>query len=1086
MGLIVRKDFSRGWVPSADAVNCPQNGLLRMDNCVLDELGIVSLRLGSTRAVAVADTDIHSLYTAVLGGTKYRMIGAGNTLAANTTVLAASGAGTSGDMAFTSWLGQIFAARNTYKKKWNGTTLNDWGITAPAAPTASVVGGEFATLSTCEVAGGASPEVPAFTASEGALAPIAGYTGAAALTAAELTSSATTFRGTMTRTRPAITAASNAAPIVVTFAAAHGFSNGNLITVSGVLGNTAANGRWTVANVGGGGTTLELQGSTGNGAYTSGGHAGLNMVTLSGGSTITDLDVIEMFVYLTDPSLFKRVTLMVDFNDGTFGQDWAQYTWEYQESSFETTNVVIPFTPSEQIERIYQDSSGYALDNVDLSRIETQTFERTAPVAATQFKPNLANWNYINAPRGSFVRSGGTLYAKSDGTFDTFGWHSVKAVRVTFEATASTVLRFDEIRTVQGLHGNYVYRTVYVNETGTYNELSPPSAASSEVANDNSASLVTWAASADTQVTHVYVYRMGGTLDRFYRVARVAVGTLTATDTLSDASAIITNITLQADDSGPPDEIIGIESDYYARQFCLTQNYVYPSRLLQPGNFSAGQAIRVGDGTQPAFWIKKAFGGIYVGGTRDIYRLDGTGAELPDGSLDFSMTPLNIAYPPVDSSLAVQGNYLIYRASDGPRLLTGSESTPLRGDTDLLWKGYTRHGVSPPNATSTSARFRMAISHGMLHMIVPEGSDTTTSTALWKYNFSLERWYRHTYPTAWKAIAREPDGTIIAGETTGGYVYTIDTGTQDNATDIAVVFWAGVDDNGAALNRKKAERHYMRLDTAGATASVGLHLEGSSTAAQTLGLSQIGEGRSDTGTPTLTIAPFIQIQHRITGSFSTFKLYEFGLQYTDFPTLFFGQTPEILIAAGDEAVLSGVRVTACTLGVSRSFGVYLDDTFVGTYALTTEVDSFDPTIFQFETQKTATEAYLTVDGNIELYGWEPLVLYKNPTYRKVWDIGFPQLAADDFAWVRGLRFKVKASSELTAAIYLDGALFDSQTIQPFNTPTQYEVGFARNCKGHQPRVILSATEAFQPYWLDVFIRDTGHVTQKKIKRVFAP
>ena len=1083
MGLMVRKDFSRGWVPSADSVNCPENGLLRMDNCVLDELGVVSLRLGSTRAVAVADTDIHSLYTAVLGGTKYRMIGAGNTLAANTTVLAASGAGTSGDMAFTSWLGQIFAARNTYKKKWNGTTLNNWGITAPAAPTATPVGGEFATLSTCEVAGGASPEVPAFTASEGAVAPIAGYTGAAALTAAELTSSATTFRGTMTRLRPAITAASNAAPIVIT-AASHGLSNGDKVTVSGVLGNTAANGRWTVANVTA--NTFELQGSTGNGAYTSGGHFGLNMSTLSGGSTITDLDVIEMFVYLTDPSLFKRLTLMVDFNDGTFGQDWAQYTWEYQETAVETTTDVIPFTPSEQIERIYQDSSGYALDNVDLSRISTQTFERTSPVAATQFKPTLANWNYINAPRGSFVRSGGSLYTKADGTKDSFGWHSVKAVRVTFEATASTILRFDEIRTVQGLHGNYVYRTVYVNETGTYNELSPPSAASSEVANDNSASLVTWVASGDAQVTHVYVYRMGGTLDRFYRVGRVAVGALTLTDTLTDASAIITNITLQADDAGPPDEIIGIESDYYSRLFCLTQNYVYPSRLLQPGNFSAGQAIRVGDGTQPAYWIKKAFGGIYVGGARDIYRLEGDGTEQPDGSLNFQITPLNIAYPPVDASLAVEGNFLVYRASDGPRLLTGSESTSLRGDTDLLWRGYTRHGVSPPNATSSSARFRMAISHGMLHIIVPEGSSTTTSTAIWKYNFRLERWYRHTYPTAWKAIAREPDGTIIAGETTAGYVYTIDTGTQDNATNISPVIWTGIDDNGSALNRKRPERHYMRLDTGGAAASVALHLEGSSSMSQTLSLSSLGESRQDTGTPSLTIGPFVQIQHRITGSFSTFRLYEFGLQYVDLPTLFFGKTAEILVAEGDEGVLSGIRVTACTLGVERSFGVYLDDTLVGTYTLTTETDSFDPTIFQFTESLTATEAYLTVNGNIEMYDWKPLVLYKNPTYRKVWDIGFPQLAADDFAWVRGLRFKVKASSELTAAIYIDGALFDSQTIQPFNTPTQYEVGFARNCKGHQPRVILSATEAFQPYWLDLFIRDTGHVTQKKVKRVFAP
>ena len=62
-----------------------------------------------------------------------------------------------------------------------------------------------------------------------------------------------------------ITNATNATPIVVS-AAAHGMSNGDVVIVSGVLGNTAANGQWTVANVAAG--TFELQGSVGNGAYT--------------------------------------------------------------------------------------------------------------------------------------------------------------------------------------------------------------------------------------------------------------------------------------------------------------------------------------------------------------------------------------------------------------------------------------------------------------------------------------------------------------------------------------------------------------------------------------------------------------------------------------------------------------------------------------------------------------------------------------------------------------------------------------------------------------------------------------------------
>jgi hypothetical protein len=70
-----------------------------------------------------------------------------------------------------------------------------------------------------------------------------------------------------------ITGATNATPIVVT-AASHGFSNGDIVAIYGVGGNTAANGIFKVANVAT--NTFELTtragaNVSGNGAYTSGG-----------------------------------------------------------------------------------------------------------------------------------------------------------------------------------------------------------------------------------------------------------------------------------------------------------------------------------------------------------------------------------------------------------------------------------------------------------------------------------------------------------------------------------------------------------------------------------------------------------------------------------------------------------------------------------------------------------------------------------------------------------------------------------------------------------------------------------------------
>ena len=65
-----------------------------------------------------------------------------------------------------------------------------------------------------------------------------------------------------------ITAATNASPIAIT-SAAHGLETGSRVIISGVLGNTAANGTFTITKTGVDAFTLD--GSTGNGAYTSGG-----------------------------------------------------------------------------------------------------------------------------------------------------------------------------------------------------------------------------------------------------------------------------------------------------------------------------------------------------------------------------------------------------------------------------------------------------------------------------------------------------------------------------------------------------------------------------------------------------------------------------------------------------------------------------------------------------------------------------------------------------------------------------------------------------------------------------------------------
>lgn len=62
-----------------------------------------------------------------------------------------------------------------------------------------------------------------------------------------------------------ITGATNATPIVITVAANSGLKTGDRVAISGITGNTGANGEWTLDYVTA--TTFQLRGSVGNGTY---------------------------------------------------------------------------------------------------------------------------------------------------------------------------------------------------------------------------------------------------------------------------------------------------------------------------------------------------------------------------------------------------------------------------------------------------------------------------------------------------------------------------------------------------------------------------------------------------------------------------------------------------------------------------------------------------------------------------------------------------------------------------------------------------------------------------------------------------
>lgn len=123
-----KRSFPSGWMPDMDSVNGPPDALPRMDNLILDELGVLGLRGGTAPLnTAMADTDVHSLFTIIRSGTKLRYAGAGSAVYRNFASILTGIAG-SGDIYFGSHQGQTFMARSTTKRKDDGTTVRNWGI----------------------------------------------------------------------------------------------------------------------------------------------------------------------------------------------------------------------------------------------------------------------------------------------------------------------------------------------------------------------------------------------------------------------------------------------------------------------------------------------------------------------------------------------------------------------------------------------------------------------------------------------------------------------------------------------------------------------------------------------------------------------------------------------------------------------------------------------------------------------------------------------------------------------------------------------------------------------------------------------
>lgn len=849
MGLLFRNDFSLGWQPSADALTGPKSCLLRADNLVQDEAGLLSLRLGSatinpvsiqvigglgqpltiigTPIPMVSDTSsVHSLFTTTINGTRYRCAGVDNQAFANFGSFGSFDG--SGDIHFGSHQGQILAARGTTKWKWDGTSTRRWGIPRPtAAPSLQVLDPRVIVCSTLDTG-----ESPAWTPTEGTVS--------------------------------------------------DGKGQDNLAGGARDVFPVSLSGRGTIQRVF---------------------SATLNYDSFdSGAATGAPEDSIEFYAWISNPELLEYVAISFDVNENSTAPFQDDYYY-FEFSPGDATEVKL------DPKRVLQDKPD--VEGIDRDNFFDGNERPHGAPFVTRIRRDApsdsAGWSKFVVFRGQMERIGstpGTNWSTVKAIRFTVKYQANSA------GTPVGHTKFDGLRILGGsdrtLTGKFTGRYVWTRDFGNYIAKSGPSADSDEIECRNNGIRLVIPASAtaakDAQLNETggeaWAFLAGGSLQSFFRFATKsssASGTISIDCLISERDAIIADIKLETRNDEPPNQIIAIVPPHKNRTIVCTETQVFIGRDGNPDSFAANQVLDVADPSERILWAIKSRGEVFIGTTRDIYSLSGSLAELPDGTMDARLEGLGVNSPPIGEFVINEGPFTVYVGADGFRLLQGASSTPINWNLDLLVEGYTRHGVSPLNLGSAPGRFRGGIYNGRLYVMIPEGTSTLSSPVVYVGNLGSKQWRRAVYPRSFQCVYREPDGKILAGDS-GGVVWNLETsgagdvrggggGSKVNPVEtlpIPVTLWTIDDDNDQPLQFKEPFDWRAELSTGAVSASISVYLDGVLRSTFLALRSAYGICQQTIGEPNVNHR-YKRVQTKITGSFLAFTLGHHALTYRDCP-----------------------------------------------------------------------------------------------------------------------------------------------------------------------------------------------------------
>lgn len=517
------------------------------------------------------------------------------------------------------------------------------------------------------------------------------------------------------------------------------------------------------------------------------------------------------------------------------------------------------------------------------------------PVDLTQaqFRLGLDVYSTLSVQRNQFQRQG------DDATLD---WTHVTAINIIATAISDVGILVGEQVFLGGLNGQlfglYEYAQMDINDNTIYQAKSPLVKTDGVFNVKNGYVTVTPNPTTDPQVTEHWIFRRSALslttakgivvtaqeagipvlLDQWYRVATTPVNT-PVDDTLSDLDTLESNIktnTFLQSLRDITDPIISMVGLFNERMLYVTKKWIYLSDRLNPDAIDTRYTVKAfGDSTERNLWLKIITNSqLTLATTRDLYEINGTLLDLPDGTLDIAIRAIGEQYPPLSSDCALTDGKIYYPAADGIRVTSGSNSILLSTQLNLLFQGEDRHDYKAFTISANdTVSYPIAVGRTRLYVSIP----TTDSRKLIIFDLIRQTW--RSMDTAPLSLHVTQTDIVLLGYGDAGdnHLRQLESGAASFDFEFRTIY----DHNGQPRNRKDTFTLKIVYNSGGKDVIVKIAKDdGSFTTVSTI--NHNGQTTAYINVSTYGLG-FRYALKMLGTAMEVFKLYEFTIEYDPRP-----------------------------------------------------------------------------------------------------------------------------------------------------------------------------------------------------------